>query len=88
MKKEKYLHAKNRGICKPCATEYERNQQLLRKANKNPNDYLTCNSCDRIFSNRNVGNYSGNNQYIQWDIKKFQLRVDCPFCKSEDIDRF
>lgn len=88
MRKEKYLHVNKRGICKPCSTEYEKHRQMLVKANRNPENYLTCNDCDRIFANRNVGNYTGNNQYIKWDEKKFQLRTDCPFCKSEDIDRF
>ena len=88
MKKEKYLHSKKRGICKPCATEYERNQRILRMANKDPDNYLNCSDCDRTFSTRNTGNYSGNNQYIKWDVKKIQLRIDCPFCKSENIVKF
>lgn len=88
MKKEKTLLVNKRGICKPCATEYERNQQLIRKANRNPQDYLSCNSCDRVFSSKNTGNYTGNNQYIQIDNKRTVLRTDCPFCKSHDIDRY
>jgi hypothetical protein len=88
MKKEKYLHSKKRGICKACATEYERNQRLLRLANKKPSDYLNCGDCDRTFSNRNTGNFSGNNQYIKWDVNKVKLRVGCPFCKSDNINKF
>lgn len=88
MKKEKYLHSKKRGICKACATEYERNQRFLRMASRNSNNYLNCDDCDRTFSNRNTGNYSGNNQYTKEGMNRIQLRLDCPFCKSENIKRY
>lgn len=88
MKKEKQLILSGRGICKPCATEYERNRQLEKKANLEPHKYLSCNSCDRTFSNRHTGNYTGNNQYTKNNKISCILRVECPFCKSEEIERY
>jgi hypothetical protein len=88
MIKEKYLNYNKRGICKPCMNEYERNRQLLRKANQNPKGYLSCNSCDRVFASRNTGNYKGNNQHEKKNNTQFKLRVNCPFCKSDNIERF
>jgi hypothetical protein len=88
MKKEKYLTSNRRGICKCCATEYERNRQLNKKANNQPTEYLSCDSCDRTFSNRHTGNYSGNNQYIKNNRASRILRIQCPFCKSEEIERY
>lgn len=88
MKKEKYLHSNKRGVCKPCTTEYERHRMLLRKASQNPKDYLSCNSCDRVFSKYNTGNYKGNNQYVTKNTNYSMVRVACPFCKSDDIEKY
>lgn len=88
MKNEKFLHSNKRGICKKCTTEYERNRQMIAKANKNPDNYLSCGSCDRVFSIRNTGNYAGNNQHKRLNNTSYMLRVECPFCKSEEIDRY
>lgn len=75
MKKEPFLFSNNRGICKPCISKYETHEQFIRKANKNPENYLTCEDCDRMFSKN-----------LQGRFKK--LRTECPFCKSENIERY
>lgn len=88
MKKEKSLIPSKKGICKCCATEYERNRQMIRKASSKPEDYLSCDDCDRVFSKKHTGNYTGNNQSIKRNSQRFVLRTNCPFCKSENIDNF
>jgi transcription elongation factor Elf1 len=89
MKKEKWLMARNRGICKSCSTAYENTRQLLKKAEENPSKYLTCDDCDRIFSL-----YTPGARRVETTVRTdrrtegWQLRVDCPFCKSEEISRY
>jgi hypothetical protein len=76
MKKEPRLVESKRGICKACATEYEKLRLARSKADYQPEKHLTCNDCDRVFSNRNTG------------PNRILLRVHCPFCKSEEIERY
>jgi hypothetical protein len=64
---------------------------MLKKANKNPENYLTCDDCDRIFCKYNVGNkwgVNGHNFHTKDENVSQKLRVDCPFCKSENISRY
>lgn len=75
MKKERNLLINGFGVCKKCACEYEKSQRFIRKSAKNPENYLTCDDCDAIFSKYSVGRIR-------------QLRVNCAFCKSENINRF
>lgn len=79
MKKERRLVPTNRGICKPCATNYEKHQRFIRKSEKDPDNYMACDDCDRIFSKYSATNLVNGNK---------RLNIDCPFCKSENIDRF
>ena len=82
MKKEPYLMAKNRGICKPCISEYNKINMLLKKAERNPDDMMSCNSCDRVFSKYKVGTPNTKQGY------KKKLNIDCPFCGSEEVDAY
>lgn len=75
IKVEKRTFVNGNGVCKKCACEYEKSRRFITKANRNPEDYLTCDDCDAIFSKYSVG-------------RKRQLRVDCAFCKSENISRY
>lgn len=82
MKKEPYLMANNRGVCKPCTTQYNKINMMLKKAERNPDDMMSCNNCDRIFSKHRVGNPFTRNGY------KKRLNIDCPFCGSEEIEAY
>lgn len=82
MKKEKYLFYKNRGICKPCVSNYNAANTRLTKANRNPRNFLSCDDCDNIFSKYQVGTPLTKERVFQ------KLKIDCPFCKSENIDRY
>jgi hypothetical protein len=94
MKKEKSLVVRNRGVCKPCASEYEKSTSMIRKAERDPDNHLSCQDCDRIFSKYNKGNPSGKNQSTVLAPELYELtyrkmlNVDCPFCKSENIERY
>jgi Zn finger protein HypA/HybF involved in hydrogenase expression len=82
MKKEKYLTARNRGICKPCDSNYMATRIMLAKAKKAPQDYLSCDDCDRIFSKYQVSRPLTKERIFQ------KLKTECPFCNSENIDRY
>lgn len=82
MKKERRLVETQRGICKSCAAEYEKYKIHVRRAEKNPKNYLMCDDCDRIFSKYNTG------PKFKFDDVNHPLRVDCPFCKSENIQNY
>lgn len=82
MKKEKYLFYKNRGICKPCASNYNNVNAKLANAKKNPENFLTCDDCDNIFSKYQVSRPLIKERVFQ------KLKTECPFCKSENIDRY
>lgn len=59
--------------------EYQRHYYINKKAKKNPQDYLSCNECDRTFSKRVEGR---SNQYY------FELKTECPFCGSKDYENY
>ena len=80
MKKERKLLANNRGVCKPCYAEYTKLNLRLKKARENPKESLTCDNCDGVFSIYNRGPTQKNGD------KK--LRTECPYCRSEDINRY
>jgi hypothetical protein len=80
MKRERKLLSNNRGICKPCYAEYVKLNLRLKKAKKNPKESLKCDNCDGIFSIYNRGPTQKNG------TKK--LKTECPYCKSENIDRY
>ena len=82
MKKEKSLLFNRRGICKPCVSNYNAVNARLMKAKKNPKNFLTCDDCDNIFSKYKVGTPLTKERVFQ------KLKVECPFCKSENIDRY
>lgn len=91
MKKERRLIETCRGICNSCNAEYEKLRIARKKAELNEQDHLTCNDCDRVFNKYNTGNPTGKNQHkmelYELPYKKL-LRVNCPFCKSENIERY
>ena len=80
MKREKKLLSNNRGICKPCYAEYTKINLRLKKAKNNPNNSLSCDDCDGIFSIYNRGPTQKNGD------KK--LRTECPYCRSENINKY
>lgn len=82
MKKEKTMFANNRGICKTCHSNYNKINVQIKSAEKNPDKYMSCDSCDRIFSRYQVGAPSRKNHIPQ------KLRICCPYCNSEDIDNY
>lgn len=75
MKKEPYLTANNRGVCKACYSKNETCKIMIARAERNPENYLTCDDCDGIMKNMTGGRYN-------------RLRVDCRFCKSENLERY
>jgi hypothetical protein len=75
MKKEKFLHSNRRGICKKCSSKNESNQEMIRRANKNPENYLSCDKCDGIMKNMTGGRFN---------IK----RTNCRYCKSESVSAY
>ena len=94
MKKERRLIETKRGICNCCNSEYEKLRIARKKAEHNPDLYLVCNDCDRIFSKYKCGNFSGKNQHTMANPELFELtfkktlNTDCPFCKSEEIEKY
>lgn len=80
MKKEKFLFANKRGVCKLCYSEYSKMSMRLKKAKNNPNESLSCDDCDGIFSiyNRGPTQKNGNKK----------LRIECAYCQSENISRY
>ena len=94
MKKERRLIETSRGICKSCNAEYEKLRNARQKAEADEHNRLTCNDCDRVFNKYNRGNPAGKNQHTTknselYDLKyKKLLNVNCPFCKSEDIQKY
>jgi hypothetical protein len=82
MKKEKTMFKNNRGICKPCHSSYNKMHVQIKGAEKNPDNYMSCDSCDRIFSKYQVGAPSRKNHIPQ------KLKISCPYCNSEDIDSY
>ena len=81
MKKYKFLLTRKKGICKPCHSNYTKINTRIKKAEKSPEDTFSCNCCDSVFSKYQTGSSTQKN-----GNKK--LRTYCPFCKSEEIDRF
>jgi len=75
MRKEKFLFSRNRGICKKCASINSSASELMRRAERNPEQYLMCDDCDRIMKNKTGGRYN-------------ILRINCRYCKSENISRY
>lgn len=75
MKKERCLFSNNRGVCKACASKNESTSELLRRAQLNPEKYITCDDCDGIMKNTTGGRYN-------------ILRTNCRYCKSENIQRY
>lgn len=82
MKKEKSLLINNRGICKPCHSVYNKTNARIKKAERSPDDFLSCNTCNEIFSK-----YQVCRPLIKTRVFK-KLKVECPFCKSEEIERY
>lgn len=80
MKPEKFLLHNGRGICAPCNREYEKVRLSLRKAEKDPDNFLTCDDCDRIFKKHKSG---GPDKYGQQ-----KLRTNCPCCGSDNIAKY
>ncbi len=75
MKREKYVHAQKRGVCNSCNSQYETVRQAIKAAELAPDKYLSCGDCDRIFKKQQGGRYP-------------KLRTCCPFCKSEELERY
>lgn len=94
MKNERRLIETNRGICKCCNSEYEKLRTARKKAENNPESYLVCNDCDRVFNKYKRGNFSGKNQHTMANPELFELTFKkmlntcCTFCKSEEIEKY
>lgn len=94
MRTEKYLHSNRRGICKQCYRTKERVNVMIRKADKNPQDYLSCNSCDAVFSKYQSGTPLTHGKkselYINGTIEKGHrwLKTECPYCQSDELERY
>lgn len=69
-----------RPTCKGCWSELTKNQNMLKRASMKPENYLSCDDCDRVFSTYAPGRprVGGHRN----------LRTDCPYCQSEEIARF
>lgn len=65
---------KGRKVCKICWCTYRKNTNMFYKAQKEPHNYLECQSCDKLFSKFKTGNRSAN-----------RLKTNCPSCKSSDL---
>ncbi len=80
MKWEPFLKSHNRGVCKACNSKYEIIRRYAKDAEKNPNDYMSCHSCDRIFKKYGGGppDKNGNRN----------IRTSCPLCKSCDVGEY
>jgi len=94
MKMERRLIQTCRGICKTCNTEYEKLRMARKKAEADKENHLVCNDCDRVFNKYKRGNFSGKNQHTLANPELFdltlrkKLNICCPFCKSEEIERY
>ena len=94
MRNERRLLQTHRGICKTCSSEYEKLRIARKKAEQDKENHLVCNNCDRVFSKFRRGNPNGNNQYTNENPELYELaykkylNTECPFCKSEDIERY
>jgi len=94
MKKEKRLVESLRGICKSCSSEYEKFRVARQKADRDENNHLQCDDCDRVFYKYSRGNPCGNNKITNSQPELYELtykkllNVNCPFCKSENIERY
>ena len=94
MKKERRLVPTLRGICNACNSEYEKLRIARKKAEADEENHLSCNDCDRVFNRYSKGSPSGRNQYTSKNPELYELsyhkllNVNCPFCKSENIERY
>jgi len=80
MKWEPYLQAKNRGVCRACNSKYEVIRRYAKEAEKNPDKFMTCNGCDRIFKKHQTGTPN--------KLGQQKLRTCCPFCESKEIEEY
>lgn len=69
-----------RRICKTCWSKKTSHDNRLRAANKAPEKYLSCYDCGEVFSIFQQGRPRKNG------FRK--LAIECPYCKSEEIERF
>lgn len=77
IKKGSLTRSTMKGKCKRCHADYCRNHQMRKRAEIKPDNYMGCDSCDRLFSIYQGGGTQG--------FKHRLKRIECPFCKSEDI---
>lgn len=70
-----------RGRCKLCHNAYTRNYHLIRRSRLMPQNFMECDDCDRIFSK-----FAPGSKNLLAEYRK--LRIECPFCQSEEIDSF
>lgn len=82
MKKERRLVETGKGVCKPCSSKYEALRAMVKKANRTPENYMSCDDCDKIFSKYQTSRPLFKERFFQ------KLRIECPFCKSENIDGY
>jgi protein-arginine kinase activator protein McsA len=69
-----------RGRCKECHRSYSREYSIRQRMKVSPHNFLECDDCDRAFSKFEPGSAK-----VHGGIR--QLRVGCPFCKSENINK-
>lgn len=70
------------GRCRKCHSEYCAFRLKLKKAEMSPHNYMTCDSCDHLFYkfvSASVDFYNGEQR---------EQRVNCPSCKSENIQNY
>jgi len=72
------VSSKKTGKCKECHSEYTKNHQLMKRANKYPHQYASCDSCDRTFHKKG----RGNNKHLPHEL------TNCPYCGSLKIGDF
>ena len=75
-----YAFKTGKGYCKPCRSLKISIAEIEKKAKKNPQDYFTCNNCDRTQSvfKRGFHKENPNRELIQ----------KCGFCESTDLEDY
>jgi hypothetical protein len=68
-------------LCKTCHNIKIKNYHIERRAKIYPQNHMVCDDCDRTFSKYQSGS---RNHYCGQRL----LKTSCPFCQSENIDKY
>ncbi len=68
---------KKKSICKQCHSDHVCFATMLKKAEANPDNYLMCDDCDRIFS-----------KYLKRNKYAGILAEECKFCGSKNLIKY